>query len=60
MENNFLVLIFAKLGTPFLGGTIVACLLTMRFEWIHASLMAIGFIALCIDVSITMKLRREN
>jgi hypothetical protein len=32
----------------------------MRFEWIHASLMAIGFIALCIDVSITMKLRREN
>ncbi len=60
MENSFLVLIFNKLGTPFLGGTLVACLLTMSFEWIHAALMAVGFIALCLDASITLKLRKQN
>ena len=60
MENNFLVLMFSKLGTPFLGGTLVACLLSMSFEWIHAALMAVGFVALCLDASITLKLRRQS
>ena len=60
MENNVLVIIFTKLGVPLFGGTLVACLLTMTFEWIHAVLMLTGIIALCIDASITVKIRRGS
>ena len=60
METNVFVIIFTKLGVPLFGGTLVACLLTMTFEWIHAVLMLIGITALCIDASITVRMRRES
>ena len=60
MENNVFVIIFTKLGVPLFGGTLVACLLSMTFEWIHAVLMIVGITALCIDASITVKMRRKN
>ncbi|MBT8147468.1 MAG: hypothetical protein KJN90_11490 [Gammaproteobacteria bacterium] len=60
METSVLVIIFTKLGVPLFGGTLVACLLTMTFEWIHAVLMLIGITALCIDASITVRMRRGS
>ena len=38
-----------KVGAPIFAATLVACLLSGRFEWLHGALMAtgLGMMAVC-------------
>jgi len=60
METNYALLLLGKLGPPLFGGTLVACLLAWKFEWLHAVLLGSGFLALSLDVYITRRARLSD
>lgn len=49
MIKNFAIDFAGKIGPPIFSGTLVACLLSGKFESIHAILMIVAILLICIN-----------
>ena len=47
--KHFVIYFAGKIGPPIFSGTLVACLLTGKFEPIHGVLMIVAIVLVCVN-----------